>query len=59
MKKDYPMRHFRLYGDLECVYRRAYMRGPWTYVASAKDDSGRMWDIVERDDTGEMRYTRI
>lgn len=53
------MRHFRLYGDLEWVYRREYMRGPWTYVASAKDDSGRMWDIVERDDTGEMRYTRI
>lgn len=59
MKKDHPMKYFRYYGDLEWIRRREYMDGPWSYVASAKDDDGRMWDIVERPDTGEMRYTRI
>lgn len=59
MKKDHPMRYFRNFGDLEWIPRREYMKGPWQYVASAKDDDGRIWDIVDRSDTGEQRYTRI
>lgn len=58
-KKQHPMRFFRYYGDLEWIWRKDYMAGKWSYVASARDDDGRIWDIVENDVTGEMRYTRI
>ena len=54
------MMYFKDYGYLECLEPSEYYAEPWRYHATAENEDGERYDVVESvGDRSELRYTTV